>query len=478
MDQLKRNFYDAIVVGAGPNGLAAAIRLRQQGLTVLLVEGKETVGGGMRTADLTLPGFHHDICSAIHPLAIASPFLRTLPLDKFGLEYIHPEILAAHPFDDGSAAALFTNLTDTARALGRDENAYLNLMKPLSKDWATLLSDFLGPLKIPIDPISLGLFGLKAIRSAEGYGEKIFRTEKAKGLWAGMAAHSMQPLDHFITSAAAMVLLGAGHQGGWPIPKGGSQAIANALASYFTSIGGEIITGFYVKNLNELPLARAVILDVTPKQLLKIAGDQLSSFYKWQLKRYRYGMGVFKMDWALDAPIPWKAQEARSAGTVHLGGTLSEISKSEREIWQGKHPTKPFVLLAQQSLFDSSRSPKGKHTAWAYCHVPHGSTIDMTAPIESQIERYAPGFKSIILSKSTFNTFQMEQYNPNYVGGDINGGVLDLGQLFSRPVFRFSPYRTSAKGVYLCSSATPPGGGVHGMCGFYAAERAISDVFT
>jgi phytoene dehydrogenase-like protein len=474
---VKKNSYDAIVVGAGPNGLAAAIRLQQKGLQVLLVEGKETIGGGMRTEEVTLPGFNHDICSAIHPLAIASPFFETLPLQKFGLEYIHPEILAAHPFDDGTAAALFNNLSQTASALEGDEDEYLSLMQPLSNNWSTLLPDFLGPLKIPKAPISLARFGLKALQSAEGLGNKTFRTKKAKGLWAGMAAHGMLPLDKFTTAAIAMVLLGSGHQKGWPVVKGGSQGIANALASYFTSLGGEIKTDFYVTDLNQLPQSKSVLLDVTPRQLLQLAGDQLSSLYKWQLRRYRYGMGVFKMDWALNGAIPFIAEEARKAGTVHLGSTIEEISLGERETWQGKHTAKPYVLVAQQSLFDSSRAPNGKHTAWAYCHVPHGSKLDMSDVIESQIERYAPGFKKTILAKTSLNTAQLQQYNPNNIGGDINGGVLDIGQLFTRPVLRLSPYRTSAKGVYLCSSSTPPGGGVHGMCGYYAAERAFKDIF-
>jgi phytoene dehydrogenase-like protein len=474
---VKNNSYDAIVVGAGPNGLAAAIRLQQNGLQVLLVEGKETVGGGMRTKESTLPGYHHDICSAIHPLAIASPFFETLPLQKFGLEYIHPEILAAHPFDDGSASALYNNLSQTASGLGDDEEAYLSLMQPLSKNWSTLLPDFLGPLKFPKGPLALASFGLKAFQSAEGLGYRTFNTQKAKGLWAGMAAHGMMPLNKITTAAIAMVLLGSAHQKGWPVVKEGSQGIANALSSYFVSLGGEIQIDYYVTDLKQLPPCKSIVLDVTPKQLLQIAGDQLSPLYKWQLGRYRYGMGVYKMDWALEGPIPFIAEEARKAGTVHLGSTLEEIALSERETWQGKHTAKPYVLVAQQSLFDPSRAPQGKHTAWAYCHVPHGSKLDMSGVIESQIERYAPGFKKLILAKSTLNTAQMEQYNPNYIGGDINGGVLDIRQLFTRPVLRLSPYRTSARGIYLCSSSTPPGGGVHGMCGYYAAETVLGDIF-
>lgn len=474
---MKKDNYDAIVVGSGPNGLAAAIRLAEKGLAVLLIEAKDTIGGGMRTKELTLPGFHHDVCSAIHPLGIASPYFKTLPLEKFGLEYIHPEVLAAHPFDDGTAACLYPSLDDTARGLGRDEKSYRSLIEPILKDWDKLVPEFLSPIKIPKNPVPLALFGLKAIRSAEGLANSYFKTEKARGLWAGVAGHSVQPFSNLTSAAIALVLTAAGHKQGWPVPKGGSQAIAKALGGYFEFLGGEIITDFEVRNLKHLPSHRALLFDLTPKQILTIAGEKFSSLYKWQLGRYRYGMGVFKMDWALDGPIPFTSLEARKAGTVHLGGTFEEIAASEKSTSKGVQSERPYVLLAQQSTDDPSRAPEGKHTAWAYCHVPNGSVRDLTRVVENQIERFAPGFKRLILKRHKMNTFEMQNYNANYIGGDILGGITDLGQLFTRPVLRLSPYKTSAKGIYICSASTPPGGGVHGMCGFNAAEKAIKDLF-
>lgn len=469
--------YDAIVIGSGPNGLAAAILLQQNGLSVLLLEGRDTIGGGMRSAELTLPGFTHDICSAIHPLAAGSPFFTTLPLDRHGLEWIYPEIDAAHPFDDGTAAILKRSITETASVLGADAQDYARLIQPITRDWPAIAPDVLGPLHFPEHPVMMARFGLKALTSATHLSNN-FSTEKAKGLLAGMAAHSMQPLTNAATSAIALVLMVNGHLRGWPMPKGGTQSLANALAGYFISIGGKIETNFYVRSMEQLPSANTVLFDVSPKQLLQIAGHKFSSVYKWQLERYRYGMGVFKMDWALDGPVPFTAEACRKAGTVHIGNTMAEIAQGEQQIWNGHHPEKPFVLLAQHSLFDPTRSPEGKHTAWAYCHTPANSTVDMTDVIEKQVERFAPGFRDRILAKHTFNAVQMEEYNPNYVGGDINSGVIDLGQLFTRPALRWSPYRTSAKGIYLCSASTPPGGGVHGMCGYYAAKRALEDVFS
>ncbi len=469
--------FDAVVVGSGPNGLAAAIALQQQGLSVLIIEGKDEIGGGLRSAELTIPGFVHDVCSAIHPLAIGSPFFNTLPLQDHGLIYEFPDLAAAHPFYDGTAAVLGNSLEETAKLLGEDEQAYLKLLKPLVADWPNIASDILGPLKFPEHPIAMARFGLNAVTSAD-FLSKRFKTKEAKGLWAGMAAHSMQPLSNLTTSAVGLVLMASAHLKGWPIPSGGSSTIANALASYFISIGGRIETGLFIKSLDELPPSKTVFFDVTPKQLLKIAGHRFSSIYKWQLERYRYGMGVFKVDWALDEPIPFTAPQARRAGTVHIGNTMEEIALSEKMSWQGQRAEKPFVLLAQQSLFDPLRAPDEKHTAWAYCHVPNGSVKDMTEAIEKQVERFAPGFRDRILAKHTMNTAQVEAYNPNYIGGDINGGVLDLAQLFTRPALRSSPYRTSAKGLYLCSSSTPPGGGVHGMCGYHAAKRALKDIFS
>lgn len=467
--------FDAVVVGSGPNGLAAAILLQQNGLSVLLLEGKNEIGGGLRSAELTLPGFTHDICSAIHPLAVGSPFFQQLPLEAHGLKYIYPPIAAAHPFDNSTAAVLKHSVEETAKLLGADEQAYLQLMTPIVNDWPSIAPDVLGPLHFPKHPLAMARFGFPALTSAAHLAKR-FKTKEAKGLLAGMAAHAIQPLTNSATSAIALVLMANGHLKGWPLPKGGSNRIANALASYFVSIGGKIETGVNVASLQQLPSSGAVLFDVSPRQLLQIAGHRFSAIYKWQLERYRYGMGVFKMDWALDGPIPFKAESCKTAGTVHIGGTLQEIVDSEQQIWNGKHSEKPYVLLAQQSLFDSTRAPAGKQTAWAYCHVPNGSTVDMTAIIESQIERFAPGFKERILAKHTMNTLQIEDYNPNYIGGDINGGVIDLGQLFTRPALRWSPYKTSAKGLYLCSASTPPGGGVHGMCGYYAAKTVLKDI--
>lgn len=471
-----RKDFDMVVVGSGPNGLAAAIVTQLAGLSVLIIEGKETIGGGLRSGELTLPGFTHDICSAIHPLAAGSPLFSQLPLAEHGLEFIYPKYNAAHPFDDGTAAVLTNSMEETASLLGPDSMAYKNLVGSLVKDWPSIINNILGPLSFPKNPFGLSRFGLNALPSAR-FISKRFSTEKAKGLWAGMSAHSIMPLENFATSAIGLVLMAAGHVKGWPVPRGGSKQIANALVSYFKSIGGKIETGLYVKSLDQIPSAHAIVFDVTPKQLLEIAGHKFSSIYRSQLNRYQYGMGVFKMDFALEGPVPWKAEEVRHAGTVHLGSTFNEIALSEKQSWSGKHPEKPYVLVAQQSVVDSSRAPEGKHTLWAYCHVPNGSTVDMTGAIENQIERYAPGFRQRILGKHVFNAQQMNEYNPNYIGGDINGGAITLSQLFTRPALRWSPYRTSAKGIYICSSSTPPGGGVHGMCGYHAANRALKDIF-
>lgn len=472
----RKTIYDALVVGSGPNGLAAAITMQQAGLSVLLIEGKDTIGGGLRTAELTLPGFKHDICSAIHPMAVASPFFDSLPLNEYGLEFIQPALAAAHPFDDGTAAFLCRSLEATAESLGLDRSTYHELIGPLVGDWDKLVGGILAPFKFPDHPVLMAKFGLNALQSATSIAAK-FATEKAKGLWAGMTAHSIQPLSNLSTAAIGMVLSAVGHVHGWPIPKGGSQSVADALANYFVSLGGTIQTGLMVKSLDELPPAKAILLDLTPKQLLEIASGKFSWLYKWQLQNYRYGMGVFKIDWALSQPIPFTATECLRAGTVHLGNTFNEIAHTEQLSSTGIHQEKPFVLLAQPSVFDASRAPAGKHTAWAYCHVPNGSVKDMTTAIENQVERFAPGFKDTILGKHTMNTQQVEAYNPNYIGGDINGGIIDLRQLYTRPALRLSPYRTSAKGLYICSSSTPPGGGVHGMCGYYAAKRALKDIF-
>lgn len=477
MRKLPKRDFDAVVVGSGPNGLSAAITLQEAGLSVLVLEGKDTIGGGLRTKSLTLPGFHHDVCSAIHPLAIASPFFRKLPLREHGLEFVFPTFAAAHPLDDGQVVAVDSSIENTARFLGKDKASYQRWMKAVVENVDAALDDILGPLSIPSSPLAMAAFGLKALQPANFFSRRYFTDPKSKAMWAGMAAHSMLPLSKPATSAIGLVLLASAHSKGWPIPKGGSQAIATALASYFTSLGGKIEVNTYINAMSQLPSTHAVLFDTSPRQMLSIAGQQFSSFYRWQLNRYKYGMGVFKIDWALESPIPFTAPEARMAGTVHVGGTAEEINVSEQSAWRGEHAEKPFVLLAQPSVFDSTRCPDNKHVAWAYCHVPSGSHKDMTAVIENQVERFAPGFRETILTRHTMNAQEMEEYNPNYIGGDINGGAITISQLFTRPALRSSLYKTSAKGLYICSSSTPPGGGVHGMCGYHAAKRALKDIF-
>jgi phytoene dehydrogenase-like protein len=468
--------FDAVVAGSGPNGLAGAIALQQKGLRVLLLEAKKTIGGGMRSAELTLPGFTHDICSAVHPLAAGSPFFTTLPLHEHGLEFIYPPVAAAHPFDDGTAAILSGSVGNTALGLGKDADAYRRLLQPIVDSWPVLAPELLGPLRWPEEVSSLVRFGWVGLASATHLARR-FQTREGRGLLAGMAAHSIQPLTNLATSAFALVLMTAGHVKGWPVPRHGSAAIADALASYFVSLGGIIETGVEVKSFSQLPSSRCVLLDLTPRQLLRLGGHRWSSLYRWQLERYRYGMGVFKIDWALAERIPFTAADCRQAGTIHIGNTLEEITAAEAMTAAGGYPDRPFVLLTQPSVFDPSRAPQGRHTGWAYCHVPNGSTKDMTETIERQVERYAPGFRERILARHVYDTLQLEEYNANYIGGDINGGIIDIRQLFTRPALRWSPYRTSGKGIYICSSSTPPGGGVHGMCGYHAARRAMKDVF-
>ena len=469
--------YDAIVVGSGPNGLSAAITLAHAGCKVLVLEAKETTGGGARTAELTLPGFWHDVCSAIHPLGAGSPFFSSLPLDEYGLEWIYPPVPFAHPLDDGPAVLLHHSIEETAAGLAPDSAAYQRLMGRLTREWKLIASAILGPFSFPRHPISMAQFGWYALQPAASFAKHTFRGERARSLIAGLAGHAIQPLENPSTTAIALVEGIYGHIGGWPLAKGGSQSIANALAGYLRSLGGEIATGVQVRSLQELPPARAILFDTSPRQLVEIAGEALPARYRNQLTRYRYGPGVFKIDFALSEPIPWKAPECRQTATLHLGGGLEEIALSERLMWRGEHPEKPYVLLAQQSLFDPSRAPRGKHTAWAYCHVPNGSTVDMTGNIIAQIERFAPGFRQCIVSQSTRFPADLEAYNPNYVGGDIIAGVQDLRQLYTRPVLRIVPYSTPLKGVYLCSASTPPGGGVHGMCGYHAARAALKASF-
>ncbi len=465
--------YDAIVVGSGPNGLAAGITLVRQGWRVLLLEAKATIGGGMRTVELTQPGFHHDICSAIHPLGMGSPFFKSLDLAEFGLEWIQPELPLAHPFDDGTAVALHQSLAETAVQLDEDGDTYRRLFAPLVADWDKIAREFLGPLSLPHHPLAMTKFGLRAVWPTTTLAKTIFRNKKTRALFAGLAAHSIMPLEWPLTAAFGLMLGVLGHKVGWPLPRGGSQSIANALAGYFTSLGGEIVTNHEVQSLAELPPARAILLDMTPRQLLAIAGDELPPGYRRQLEKYRQGPGVFKVDWALSEPIPWRAEACRRAGTVHLGPTLEEMALSERLVWRGEVAERPYTLVTQQSLFDATRAPNGQHTGWAYCHVPNGCSVDMTAAIEAQIERFAPGFHDTILARHTMSAPDFQRYNPNYIGGDINGGVQNWRQLFTRPVPRWNPYTTPLPNVFICSSATPPGGGVHGMCGYHAARTAF-----
>lgn len=465
-----RDRYDAVVVGAGPNGLAAAITLARKSQSVLLVEARQTVGGGTRSAGLTLPGFVHDVCSAVQPLALSSPFFRQLGLERYGLEWAWPEIPLAQPFEDGTALCLHRSLEETAESLGPDGRAWRELLEPFVEDHGRLLADVLKPLPLPSNPLLMARFGLKALRPARSLAESAFRDSRTRALFASLAAHAMIPLDRIATAAFGILLAVLAHSVGWPVVRGGSQRLAEALAMCFREQGGEIVTGLPVTALTDLPWADRYFFDVTPRQLLDIKGLDLAEGYRRRLSRFRYGPGVCKVDWALAGPIPWENEACRKAGTVHLGGSLEEIDASIRAAHRGERFPLPYIVLAQQSLFDPSRAPEGKHTAWAYCHVPHGSDGDVTGLIEDRIERVAPGFREIILAKSSMTPAAMERYNPNYVGGDINGGIQDWTQLYSRPVLSLFPYRTSNPKVFLCSSSTPPGGGVHGLCGYYAAR--------
>lgn len=465
--------FDAVVVGAGPNGLAAAVEIARAGRSVVVLEAADTPGGGCRSAELTLPGFVHDVCSAIHPLAIASPFFRSLPLERLGARLIHPDLPLAQPLDGGRAALLRRSVDDTAEAFEADARAYRRLMTPLVRNAEALIVDILGPLGIPQHPLALTRFGLKGVRSATSLFGARFEGEEAKALLGGAAAHAMLPLDRPPTAAVGLLLCLLAHAVGWPLIEGGSQKLTDALVAYLRELGGEVRTGERVTSVAELPSSRSVLFDVSPQQVVSIAGDELPAGYRKRLSRYRHGPGVFKMDWALDGPVPWANEACGGAGTVHIGGTLEEMAVSERAPWEGRVPERPYFLLAQQSSSDPSRAPDGKHTVWGYSHVPAGCTVDMTERIESQIERFAPGFRDRIIGRHTFSPAQMEAYNANYIGGDITGGVQDLRQTFTRPVARVNPYTTPNERLFICSSSTPPGGGVHGMCGHYAAKAAL-----
>ncbi|MEO6259755.1 MAG: NAD(P)/FAD-dependent oxidoreductase [Thermoanaerobaculia bacterium] len=469
---------DAVVVGAGPNGLAAAIVLAREGLSVEILEANETIGGGARTAELTLPGFRHDICSAIHPMAMVSPFFRTLPLAEYGLQWLESPNAIAHPLDDGRAAVLELSIDKTADSLGGDGDAYRKLMAPFARNAAALFEEILRPIRlVPRHPFVLARFGLDGLRSARSLARSSFEGDLARSLFSGCAAHSFVPLDWAGSASFGLVLALAGHATGWPVARGGSQSIIDAMAGYFRFLGGSITTSRRVNNMRDLPSSRCVLFDVTPRQLAAIAGDELPAGYVRRLRHFRYGPGVFKVDWALDGPIPWRAAECHRSATVHVGGTVDEISAHEAAVWEGRSTDRPFVLVAQQSLFDDTRAPAGKHTGWAYCHVPHGSTEDMTGAIEAQIERFAPGFRDRILARHTMNTAQFERHDANFVGGDIAGGANTLLQFLARPFPSRNPYSTPNRRIYLASSSTPPGGGVHGMCGYWAGQAALKRVF-
>jgi phytoene dehydrogenase-like protein len=470
--------HDAIVVGSGPNGLAAAITLARAGRSVLVLEARPTIGGGTRSAALTLPGFLHDVCSAVHPLGRASQAFAEWPLAEHGLEWIDPPVAIAHPLDDGSAALVRRDVAATAAGLGEDGERYRRLIEPLTRDWDLIDRELIGPLRIgaPLrHPLALGRFGINALQPVTWLARR-FRTSQARALLGGVAAHSFLRLDRPITGAFALIFLASAHAVGWPIPAGGSQRIADALASYLRSLGGEIETDRQVTSLADLPPHRALLLDLTPRQVLQLAGERFGSLYRRQLRGYRYGPGVFKIDLALDGPIPWTNPDLALAGTVHLAGPLPELVNAERSVAQGRPAGRPFVLVAQPSLFDPSRAPEGKHVVWAYCHVPNGSRADMTDTILDQLERFAPGIGSRIIGRSTMGPAALESYNANYVGGDINGGLQDVWQLWTRPALRLDPYSTPDPEIFICSSSTPPGGGVHGLCGYYAAQSALRGV--
>jgi phytoene dehydrogenase-like protein len=464
---------DAVVIGSGPNGLAAAVALSRAGVSVLVVEAEDEIGGGTRSAELTLPGFTHDVCSAVHPMGILSPFFRELPLAEHGLVWLRPRASVAHPMDEGPAVMLYRSLARTGEGLGRDARAWTRLVGPFLADPHALLADAMAPLRIPAHPLAMLRFGLRGAFSANRLARVCFRGERARALLAGCAAHSLLPLTQPLTAALGVLFAITAHVDDWPVARGGSQAITRALASYLRSLGGRIETGRRIERLAQLPGARVVLFDTSPDQLALIAGDALPAGYRRRLGRYRYGPGVFKLDWALDGPIPWRDPACREASTVHVGGTLEEVCASERDMYRGRHSERPFLILCQQSEVDPTRAPEGRHTGYAYCHVPHGSTLDRTDAIERQVERFAPGFRNRILARHAMNSADFERYNANYRGGAITGGVADAFQLWSRPVARIDPYATPNPRLFICSAATPPGGGVHGQCGYWAARSAL-----
>lgn len=471
------DIYDAIIIGSGPNGLSAALRLQQAGLSTAVYEQAATAGGACRTQELTLPGFKHDVGSSVHPMAISSPYFKTLPLAEHGLEWVHPEVQYAHPFLDGTALAAYRDIRKTAEQMGLDQQSYSSLFQQLNKEWDKIDQDLLSPLSWPQHPLSFTSFGIKALLPARSFVNHYFRNEKTKAFFYGVAAHSTLPLTNLASASFGLVLSTLAHKSGWPFPKGGAQNIANSLVNYYTSLGGKLHLNFPVSHLEELPKARAYVFDLTPKQFMAIGGTRFPWLYRKRMENFRYGAGVFKIDWALHNPIPFKNERCRKAGTIHIGNTTHKIEISEKLIHENKTVKEPYVLLAQHSVFDESRAPTGKHTAWAYCHVPNGNTEDMGMAIEQQVEKFAPGFRDSIMAKATHNSKQLEVFDPNLVGGDVNGGMQDISQLFTRPIARLSPYSTPNPKIYLCSASTPPGGGVHGMGGYNAAQRILKDHF-
>lgn len=470
--------WDAVVVGAGPNGLAAAVELARHGCTVLVREASSEVGGAARTAEITLPGFRHDLGSAVHPLGVGSPFFRSLPLERYGLEWVHPELPLAHPLEGGAAVTVERDVHATARGLGRDGPAYRRLVEPFVGMWPAFAHQLLDtPLRWPRDPVLHARFGLRALRSARSLATRYLRTPEARALLAGNAAHSALPLDQVPSGAVALVLLVAAHAVGWPSPRGGAGALTRALAEHLRSLGGTVETDAPVSSLDDVPAARAILLDLTPRQVVGVAGSRLPDRYRRRLEAYTYGPGAFKVDWALDGPVPWTADACRRAGTVHVCGAFEEVVSSEASVADGWAPRRPFVILAQPTVHDPTRAPPGKHVAWAYCHVPNGSAADMTERIEAQVERFAPGFGARILARATHRPADLEAWNANLVGGDVNAGLLSLRQTLARPVLSTRPWATPARDLYLCSAATPPYGGVHGMCGYHAARTALKRTF-
>jgi phytoene dehydrogenase-like protein len=463
--------FDAVVVGAGPNGLVAAVTLALEGWRVLVLEAQDRPGGGTRSEELTLPGFVHDVCSAIHPLALSSKAFRNLPLEAHGLEWVHPDLPFAHPLDGGRAALVHRSLDETAVGLGADGAAYRRMIGPLVRQ--DLIDGLLEPLGFPRAPIPLARFGLAGIRSAAGLAGSRFETDEARGMFAGIAAHSMLSLRSSPTAGYGLMMAALAHLVGWPMARGGSASITRALIALLEANGGTLECDRPVRSLRDVPSARAVLLDLTPRQVVAIAGDRLPTRYRRALERFRYGPGVWKVDWALDGPAPWANPDVGRSATVHLGGTLAEITEAEDAVQRGRHPERPYVLFVQQTPFDPTRAPEGMHTAWAYCHVPNGSELDMTDRIEAQVERFAPGFRDRVVARHVMGPGSMARHDANYIGGDINGGLADLRQFVARPVASLVPWATPVDGLYLCSSSTPPGGGVHGICGMRAAQVAM-----